>query len=209
MTRLVLLLALVATACGPLPAHMGGRERTRSHRHEARPQEAPPAAPQEQPAKDPSGRTVRRSDPNEKPRPSAQRKAACEEMLPLVQRIAPNYGLPPLLVLGLIKVESGFNPRIVSRAGAKGLMQVMPRTAQHMKCDGDLFDPATNIDCGCRVLQTYLKRYDGDVIFGLAAYNAGPGNVNMAAKNKLSPFNLSYPERVLRWQKLFEENGCM
>jgi soluble lytic murein transglycosylase-like protein len=152
---------------------------------------------------------VRRSDPSEKPRPSAQRKAACEELRPLVERIAPTFGLPPLLVLGLIKVESGFNPRIVSRAGARGLMQVMPRTAQHMKCTGDLFDPATNIDCGCRVLQTYLKRYDGDVIFGLAAYNAGPGNVNQAAKNKLSPFNLSYPERVLRWQKLFEENGCM
>lgn len=206
----VVLPLLCFLSCGPLPAHMGGREHRGSTAKGSPSSQLVKNAPkrQEQPAATASGRKVNRGDPEEGTRASSKRKQDCETILPLVQEIAPKYELEVFLVLGLIKVESGFNAEISSRVGARGLMQIMPRTAEHMKCGDDLFDPRTNIECGCKVLRTYLDRYKGDQIFGLAAYNAGPGNVNKAASDKITPFNFSYPEKVLRWKNIFERNGC-
>ncbi len=138
-----------------------------------------------------------------------KRQSACMELRPLVEKYAKEHKLEVELVLGVIKVESGFNPKIRSRVGATGLMQIMPRTGQHMKCGSDLTDPETNIQCGCRVLRRYLDIYDGNLVYGLSAYNTGPGNTNKSARQDQLPFNFQYVEKVLRWRNLFVRYGCM
>lgn len=142
------------------------------------------------------------------PGSNRQRKEACEGIRPLVEKIAPKHGLEIELVLGVIKVESGFNPEIKSRVGATGLMQLMPKTAKHMKCGSDMTDPETNIECGCRVLERYLEIYDGNIVYGLSAYNCGPGNTNPSRKEDKLPFNFKYVEKVLRWRNYFVRYGC-
>jgi soluble lytic murein transglycosylase-like protein len=85
------------------------------------------------------------------------------------------YPVPPALVRAIIRQESGFNPRARSRAGAVGLMQLMPFSAEKVGLgDRDLWDPATNILAGARLLAVLLKHYEGDLISALVAYNAGP-----------------------------------
>jgi membrane-bound lytic murein transglycosylase MltF len=86
------------------------------------------------------------------------------------------YHLDPDLVNSVIRAESGFNPKAVSRKGAQGLMQLEPQTAAQLGV-GDPFDPETNVDGGTRYLRELLVRYDFDLIKALAAYNAGPQRV--------------------------------
>src|SRR5271170_4435693 len=86
------------------------------------------------------------------------------------------YHLDPDLVNSVIRAESGFNPKAVSRKGAVGLMQLEPETAAHLGI-ADPFDPATNVDGGTRYLRELLVRYNFDLIKALAAYNAGPQRV--------------------------------
>lgn len=142
------------------------------------------------------------------PKTYKKRETACQKYSDAIAEAARKYGLEPELVMGVVKVESSFNPKCKSRVGARGLMQVMPRTGKHMDCGSDLHDPDTNLECGCRVLARYLKLYDGNVIYGLAAYNAGPGNANPSAKGKYLPFNFKYVEKVLRWRNVFVRFGC-
>jgi soluble lytic murein transglycosylase-like protein len=88
------------------------------------------------------------------------------------------YPVPKALVIAVISIESGFRQRVVSRAGAKGLMQLMPYTARRLGvAERDLFDPAKNILGGVRLLAVLLRHYDGDVISALVAYNARPRRV--------------------------------
>lgn len=94
----------------------------------------------------------------------------------LVAETAQRHGLDPALVMAVVGVESGFQPQAVSRKGAQGLMQLMPRTAREMGV-ADPFDPAANLDGGSRYLSSLVERYEGDLTKALAAYNAGIGAV--------------------------------
>ena len=94
----------------------------------------------------------------------------------LVERYASNWHLDPDLVLAVIKRESNFNADAVSSAGACGLMQLMPGTAQDMGVT-DIFDPAQNIAGGTQYLAKMLELFNGDIRLALAGYNAGPENV--------------------------------
>ncbi len=95
----------------------------------------------------------------------------------LVQKYAAAHGLEPALVKAVIKTESDGNPRCVSRAGAMGLMQLMPENVKEAGIS-DPFDPEQNISAGTKQLAGLLTHYHGDLDLALAGYNAGPGNVH-------------------------------
>jgi hypothetical protein len=86
------------------------------------------------------------------------------------------YHLDPDLVNSVIHAESGFNSRAVSPKGARGLMQLMPGTANQLGVN-DAFDPQANVTGGSRYLRELLERYNFDLVKALAAYNAGPQRV--------------------------------
>ena len=80
------------------------------------------------------------------------------------------------IVNSVIRAESGFKVRALSRKGAQGLMQLMPQTASTLGVN-DGFNPQQNVDAGTRYLRELLERYNFDLIKALAAYNAGPARV--------------------------------
>jgi soluble lytic murein transglycosylase-like protein len=86
------------------------------------------------------------------------------------------YHLDPDLVNSVIHAESGFNSHAVSPKGARGLMQLMPGTANQLGVN-DAFDPRANVTGGSRYLRELLERYNFDLVKALAAYNAGPERV--------------------------------
>jgi soluble lytic murein transglycosylase-like protein len=98
----------------------------------------------------------------------------------LVYDMAARYAVNPYLVTALIEVESAFNPRAVSRKGARGLMQLLPETGRRfgIQKKKDLFIPEKNVEAGIRYLKWLSERFRGDTARVLAAYNAGEGAVD-------------------------------
>ena len=113
------------------------------------------------------------------------------------------YGLPRPLLLAIIKTESNFNPKAVSPMGATGLMQLMPDT---WKCLGvtDPFDPEQNVRAGSAYFRDMMARFK-DVNLALAAYNAGPGNVEKY--NGIPPFDETrrYIKKVHWYYQYYKE----
>ena len=97
------------------------------------------------------------------------------EVRTATESVAAIWPVPPALVKAVIHRESSFHPRAVSRAGAIGLMQVMPWNARRLGfAPAELWEPSRNILAGTRLLAVLLRHYRGDVISALVAYNARP-----------------------------------
>lgn len=88
-------------------------------------------------------------------------------------------GLDPYLLMALARRESAFNTKAISRARAKGLMQIAPQTQRRLSSLKNMFDPEVNISIGSRYLSDLLKRTNGQIHLALASYNAGPNRVDL------------------------------
>jgi soluble lytic murein transglycosylase-like protein len=126
----------------------------------------------------------------------ATRLTAPAPVFSLIQRLAQQYSVDPHLVRAIITVESNFDPHAVSRAGAQGLMQLMPDTAARYRVE-DPFDPHANIEGGIRYLRDLLRLFPSDLRHVLAAYNAGEGAVQQYGGIPPYPETQRYVERVL------------
>ncbi len=125
---------------------------------------------------------------------------------PYINAAAKRYRLDPALIKAVIRVESAFDPHAVSWAGAQGLMQLMPGTADMMQVR-NAFDPRDNIFGGSRYLRCMLDRFGGDLKLSLAAYNIGPERV--ARENKIPNVRetQAYVRLVLKFYKRYKRKS--
>ena len=125
-----------------------------------------------------------------------------EEFDPIIDSCSLEFGVDKSLVKAVIHAESGYNPHAVSRKGASGLMQLMPKTAQDLKVSNS-FDPQENIRGGVRYLKFLLNTFKGDERLALAAYNAGLSKV--AQHGGVPPYTetQNYVSKVLSYKQSY------
>jgi len=126
----------------------------------------------------------------------------------VIQRYANFYRLEEALVQAVIKVESNFNPYAVSRKGALGMMQLIPKTAEMLKVK-DPLDPEDNIRGGSRYLRMMLDQFKGDLDLALAAYNAGPTAVR--SYGGIPPYSetIRYVDKVKHYLGVYRNKGAV
>jgi soluble lytic murein transglycosylase-like protein len=124
------------------------------------------------------------------------------ELEPLIKRHSSQQQLHPALIRAVIKAESNFDPRAVSRAGAVGLMQLMPQTAVRLDVR-DMFDPDENVGGGTKYLRQLLDRFHGNLPLALAAYNAGENIVDRYQSLPPIDETRQYVRKVLRYYRTF------
>lgn len=122
---------------------------------------------------------------------------------PIILQEASRHKIDPALVKAIIMAESGYNPKAISKKGAKGLMQLMPSTAQALGVE-DAFNPEQNIRGGVRYFKQLVNRFDGNVKLALAAYNAGSRIVRHY--QGIPPYKSTrfYIEKVFKYYKLYK-----
>jgi soluble lytic murein transglycosylase-like protein len=119
---------------------------------------------------------------------------------------ASRHKVDPALVKAIIKAESGYNPKAVSKKGAMGLMQLMPRTAEALGVeDEDIFNPENNINAGVKHLKKLLIQFKGNVRLAVAAYNAGTKTVR--EYNDIPPYEATrhYVNKVLEYYQYYKK----
>ena len=165
------------------------------------------------PSSDKRYRLLRKEGDNPAPA-AAMRNVAASGWLPsdaLIQRYAPiidtasrAYGVDKNLVHAVISAESAYNPAALSKAGAVGLMQLMPDTARRYGVK-NIFDPSENIHGGVRYLRDLLMMFNGNIELAVAAYNAGE-NAVIKYGNKIPPYaeTVHYVPKVLGYYRRFQ-----
>jgi hypothetical protein len=125
-----------------------------------------------------------------------------QELASTINRHSRQHRLHPALINAVIKAESDFNPMAVSRAGAVGLMQLMPQTALRLDVSNP-YDPEENIGGGTRYLRQLLDRFQGNLPLALAAYNAGEHRVERYRTLPPIDETRQYVSRVLKYYRTF------
>lgn len=139
--------------------------------------------------------------PEEESPAPAKSPAKSSDHVPTLQEIVlsacSRYSIDPDIIYSLIRAESDFDPKAVSRKGAQGLMQLMPQTAAKLGVENPM-DAAANVEGGTRYLQSLLEQYHYDLTKALAAYNAGPERVDQY--HGVPPYRetITYINRIVR-----------
>ena len=118
----------------------------------------------------------------------------------IIERTAKEYDIDAALVSALIRAESNYQPRAVSRKGARGLMQLMPATARRLAVKQP-FDPASNVRGGVKYLRELVDRFGHRPELVLAAYNAGEGAVETYGGVPPYRETMTYVDRIMGWWK--------
>lgn len=123
----------------------------------------------------------------------------------IISQASEKFSLEPSLVKAVIKAESGFDHKAVSSKGARGLMQLMPDTADDMAVD-DPFNPTQNIFGGTRYLSKLMERYKNNIKHVLAAYNAGPEKVDQYKGVPPYEETKTFIKRVMDYYKQYQSS---
>jgi len=145
------------------------------------------------------GRPERERERNERITRAMERFGISRDLAERIHDIAAEEGVDPEVAFGLVRTESSFKDHAVSHVGARGLTQVMPKTAEWLQpgtSPEDLFRPETNLRIGFRYLRSLIEKYDGDLRLALLAYNRGPGTVDRILNQGGDPDN-GYADKVL------------
>ena len=129
-----------------------------------------------------------------------------EQIEDAVKKASKKYGVDANLIKAVIKTESNFNPTVVSKAGAKGLMQIMPSNFKNLGVTNP-FDIYQNVDGGTKLLKEYIDKYNGDIQMALMAYNGGPtrmknrGVTSIDHIYKMPKETQNYVKKVMKYYK--------
>ncbi|UCF94376.1 MAG: lytic transglycosylase domain-containing protein [Desulfobacterales bacterium] len=136
-------------------------------------------------------------------RPKADDTYTSDKFDHLISNASKDFGVAFPLLKAIIKAESNFNPRAVSKKGAKGLMQIMPQNFELLDIE-DPYDPSQNIMAGARYFKQLYDRFNGKLALTLAAYNAGPDAVERY--QDIPPFQETenYVKKVLEYYQKFK-----
>ena len=141
--------------------------------------------------------SIKRKRVKHRHKQGAFRHALSSQYEQYIQEASQRYNIPSFLIRAVMAVESNFRPDAISSAGAKGLMQLMPETAEEMGVS-NIFDPRQNILGGTRYLRVLANTFNGDLVLTLAAYNAG--HLAVVRHMDIPPFaeTQRYVRRVLK-----------
>ncbi|HLG19019.1 MAG TPA: lytic transglycosylase domain-containing protein [Bdellovibrionota bacterium] len=141
---------------------------------------------------------------NEDPFRIAAIRIPREELRKLISRYSSQYNVTPSLIEAVVKAESEYDPMAVSKKGARGLMQLMPTTAEQLGVFNP-HDPKENLRGGIRYLKQLLEQFQGDVELAVAAYNAGPGAITKYGGVPPFPETVDYVKKVRKYYDRFQE----
>ena len=136
-----------------------------------------------------------------------ERAQTCSSWLPLAVAAGSRSDVEPLLLMAVAWVESGFVADARSSAGARGPLQLLPTTSRAFGCD-EPEEPTCAFGAAAAFLARLFDRFDGDVVYALAAYNTGASRVAAAARAGRLPPSHWYAERVLAARALLRLHGC-
>jgi hypothetical protein len=160
----------------------------------------------------PAGLVIPTNVQTDEPVAATRRKAryhsgiANLELEQAVIRASQRHHVQPALLLAVMKAESSFNPTVISRAGAVGLMQLVPETAIRHGVR-NLYDANENISGGAKHLRYLLNRFHGNIRLALAAYNAGEGTVDRYRQIPPYKETQDYVKKVLIYYRSYKKDG--
>jgi len=140
----------------------------------------------------------------EKVAPKVSESSHQKKSEPIIELLSKKYSVDPALIKAVIKAESDFNPKAVSSKGARGMMQLTPATAKELNVE-DSFNISDNLEGGVKYLKYLLDLFDDNLIFAVAAYNAGENAVKKYNNIPPYPETQNYVRKVLTYYSDFSK----